>query len=86
MTGSKPQSADSIFMPGQTAHESGVYHAVHHPEHRPAHSLLLRRGDRFPGCRRCESPVYLLIHAAPYLGEDADFAPEPSRKHKSQAV
>lgn len=84
MPGSKPQLADSIFKPGETARESGIYHAVHYPEHRPAHSLLLRRGDCFPGCRRCDSPVYLLIHAALWLGEDADFAPEP--KHKSQAV
>ena len=74
MASPKLQREESIFKPGQTVGVSGVYNAVHHPEHRKSHPLLLKRGERFPRCAGCDATVFLLIYAAPYLSEDPDFS------------
>ncbi len=79
----KPQRADSMFKPGQKVLESGVYNAVHHPEHRHSHSLLLRVGDAFPRCSRCESTVFLKVFTAPHFAEDPDFGARKVPKRTS---
>lgn len=73
MPGPKPQRAETLCKPGQRVRQSGIYNAVHHPEHRRAHALLLKRGETFPRCSRCEFTVFLLIFAAPHFREDPDF-------------
>ena len=73
MLSPKLQSETSIFKPGQGVGASGVYNAVHHPEHRKPHPLLMKHGETFPKCPQCDATVFLLILAAPHLSEDADF-------------
>ena len=80
MASPKLQREESIFKPGQVVSDSGVYNAVHHPEHRKSHPLLLKRGEMFPRCPSCDATVFLLIFAAPYLSEDPDFG---GRRHNS---
>ena len=53
---------------------SGIYECKHTGGARSTITLL--RGTRFPDCEKCGSAVtYRLVHAAPYIHEDPDFAP-----------
>ncbi len=54
---------------------SGIYEGEHAEGEREMITLL--RGSRFPSCEKCGNRVsYRLEHAAPYIQEDPDFAPE----------
>lgn len=68
-------TGDSLFRPNQSVPFTGVYHAIHHPSHRPTHSVILRGGENFPKCGKCEYTVFLLVSAIPHVTEDEDFRP-----------
>ncbi len=73
MPSSKPEQKAELFKPGDTVHP-GVYQAVDHSEHRAASTIVLKRREKFPGCRRCEHTVFLLVHAALHFSEDPDLS------------
>ena len=68
---------DTLHEPGRTVPATGVYNVIHHPGHRPNHPVMLKAGDTFPPCRRCEHAVYLLVSVAPYIFDDEDFKADP---------
>jgi hypothetical protein len=65
-------AADSVFKSGQPVRSTGVYNVVHYPSHRMTHPIILKDGETFPKCAKCEHTVFLLILAALHFSEDAD--------------
>ncbi len=52
---------------------SGIYECKHGDGQRETITLI--RGARFPECQECGPQLsYRLVHAAPYIYEDPDFA------------
>ncbi len=52
---------------------SGIYECKHEDGQRETITLI--RGTRFLGCQECGDRVtYRLMHQAPYIYEDPDFA------------
>ena len=73
----KPILHTTIFLPGQPVLESGIYEVIHDKNHRQAHEAVMHRNDMFPVCDQCELRVrFKLIHSAPYIFDDEDFADE----------
>ena len=64
---------DQLFKPGSIAPRTGMYNAIHHPGHRPMHAIVLKHGEKFPVCKKCEYTVFLLVAVAPHFSEDEDF-------------
>jgi hypothetical protein len=72
MSGDNPERATHLFKPGGKVEHTGMYQAVHQPEHRKAHTVMLKRGEKFPPCAKCDHTVFLLLVAAEHISEDAD--------------
>ena len=68
-------TGDNLYKPGGAAPATGIYNVIHHPGHRASHSVMLRVGDTFPKCPKCEHTVFLLVTVAPYVFDDEGFKP-----------
>ena len=77
MPSSKAERSDHLFKPGGKVEQSGMYKAVHQPEHRKAHTVMLNRGEKFPACAKCEHTVFLLLMASEHISEDPDLGGKP---------
>ena len=73
----EPNPSDTLYTPGMLIPESGVYSAIHHPPHRPTHPVVMRKGDKFPQCTKCDRTGFLAIFVARAIFEDEDFRPAP---------
>jgi hypothetical protein len=64
-----------IFPSGRNVPETGIYLALHPGERCSQSEFVLMREHAFPSCATCGDAVeFRLLRAAPYIGEDADFA------------
>jgi hypothetical protein len=68
------------FRPGTPVPLTGIYLALHAAEHHSRTELVLMRDRIFPLCETCgQGVVFQLLYAAPYIGDDADFAGDVER-------
>lgn len=56
-----------IFKPGETVEASGIYKVIHDPKHTKEHEVTCVYGKRFPPCRDCDHPRFVLVHAAKHI-------------------
>lgn len=78
---------DCPYEPGKFVPFSGLYEICHADEARA--SVVFTKEEVFPECRRCGSRVrYKLLHAAPHISEDPDFAAsqEPEDNPETKAL
>ena len=62
-----------VYATGQEIPESGIYVLGNHPHPLPKEVTLLR-GEVFPCCSKCTTPVeFFLVHAAPYAETNKGF-------------
>lgn len=73
MSTARPSRGDT-FRSGEIVSQSGLYRVEHlHASCDPLQVVLIAR-DRFPECPACGTDTqYTLVHAVPYIHEDADF-------------
>ena len=64
-----------IYQSGSKVPATGIYIALHSGERCSQSEFVLMRERAFPSCATCGDAVeFRLVCAAPYIGEDADFA------------
>ena len=64
-----------IYHSGSKVPATGIYLALHPGERCSQTQFVLLRERAFPACVTCGDAVeFRPLHAAPYIGEDADFA------------
>jgi hypothetical protein len=56
-----------VFKPGQDVPRSGIYKVIHDPTHSQEHEVTCIFGKRFPPCRGCTHPRFVLIRAAQHI-------------------
>lgn len=66
-------SVGDIFKPGDEVPHSGIYRVVHDPEHSQPHEVTCVYGKRFPPCRGCAHPRFILVRAAIHIDSHDHF-------------
>jgi len=57
----------AIFKPGDTVPVSGIYRVTHDPKHTQEHEVTCVKGKRFPPCRDCAHPRFVLQRKAHHI-------------------
>jgi hypothetical protein len=55
------------FKPGEEVPHSGIYRVIHDPRHAQEHEVTCVHGKRFPPCRGCIHPRFVLVKAARHI-------------------
>ena len=55
------------FKPGDEVPRSGIYKVIHDPEHAQQHEVTCIYGRKFPPCRGCHHPRFVLVRAAIHI-------------------
>jgi hypothetical protein len=66
MGGTMAKVGDS-FKPGDDVPASGIYKVIHDPTHTQEHEVTCVHGKRFPPCRDCRHPRFVLVRAARHI-------------------
>lgn len=61
------------FKPGDTVERSGIYRVVHDKNHTQPHDVTCVYGKRFPPCRGCNHPRFILKVAAQHIEQNEHF-------------
>ncbi len=62
-----------VFGPGETVPLSGIYKVIHDPRHAQEHEVTCIYGKRFPPCRGCDHPRFVLVRAATHIENHKHF-------------
>jgi hypothetical protein len=63
------------YKPGDFVPCSGIYKVVHEgPKHRLTHDVTCIEGRRFPPCKTCEHPEFVLRYQAIHVNDHAAFS------------
>jgi hypothetical protein len=65
--------AGDEFKPGEDVPHSGIYRVVHDPEHEEEHEVTCVYGKKFPPCRGCRHPRFVLIRKAQHIESNDNF-------------
>jgi len=57
-------SLGDVFKPGDAILHSGIYRVLHDSAHQEPHDVTCLHGRRFPSCRCCDFPRFILIRGA----------------------
>jgi len=57
----------TVFKPGDTVPVSGIYRVTHDPRHTQEHEVTCVKGKRFPPCRDCAHPRFILQRKAHHV-------------------
>ena len=52
------------FWASEICRQSGIYQVSHDPPHAQKHEVTCIKGKRFPRCRNCGHPRFVLVKAA----------------------
>jgi hypothetical protein len=63
----------AVFKPGEAVPHSGIYRVSHDPEHAQEHEVTCLFGKRFPPCRGCDQPRFVLVRAARHVETQEHF-------------
>jgi len=61
------------FKPGDEVPNSGIYRVIHDPKHTQEHEVTCVYGKRFPPCRGCQHPRFVLVRAAQHIESSESF-------------
>jgi hypothetical protein len=61
------------FKPGDAVPNSGIYKVTHDPAHTQAHEVTCVHGKKFPPCRGCKHPRFVLVRAAQHIDTHEHF-------------
>jgi hypothetical protein len=61
------------YKPGDVVPESGIYNVTHHPKHAERHQVTCVEEERFPPCKRCDHPRFVLAKAAVHIKDQLSF-------------
>ena len=62
-----------VFKPGDLVPASGVYKVIHDPAHTQEHEVTCVYGKKFPPCRGCAHPRFVLKVAAQHIDNHEHF-------------
>jgi hypothetical protein len=68
-----PVNPGDIFKPGDEVQSSGVYRVVHDSTHSQEHEVTCVYGKKFPPCRGCRHPRFVLVRAAHHIDTHEHF-------------
>jgi hypothetical protein len=66
-------NAGDVFKPGDDVPNSGIYRVVHDPKHAQEHEVTCISGKKFPPCRGCAHPRFVLVKAALHIDAHEHF-------------
>ena len=55
------------FKPGESCPHSGIYRVIHDPKHTQEHEVTVIYGKKFPPCRDCRHPRFVLVKKALHI-------------------
>jgi hypothetical protein len=61
------------YKPGDIVPESGIYKVTHDPKHAAAHDVTCIEGRKFPPCKGCDHPRFVLLRAAKHIAQQRSF-------------
>lgn len=61
------------YEPGDIVPESGIYRVTHDLRHAEPHEVTCIEGRRFPPCKGCDHPKFVLIRAAKHIAGQRSF-------------
>ena len=73
-------SLGDVFKPGDPILHSGIYRVMHDPAHEEPHDVTCLHGQRFPSCRCCNFPRFVLIRGAEPLDANHHFSDPRDRR------
>ena len=62
-----------VFKPGDEVPHSGIYKVIHDPAHAQQHEVTCVYGKKFPPCRDCSHPRFVLVRAAIHIDASEHF-------------
>jgi hypothetical protein len=72
VSASRPQKK---YRPGELAPITGIYRVTHGSRHRPAHDVVIIRGELLPACRTCFTNLtFEVVNAISHVTHDWDFS------------
>ncbi len=63
----------NIYKPGDVVDASGIYRVTHDPSHTQPHEVTVIAGKRFPPCRSCAQPRFMVERLAQHVGDHEHF-------------
>jgi hypothetical protein len=64
---------DIEYKPGDTVEDSGIYEVRHDNFHAKKHEVTCVYGKRFPPCRGCDHPTFVLVRRAQHIESNENF-------------
>lgn len=61
------------FKPGEKVPNSGIYGVTHDPKHEQYHEVTCIAHKRFPPCRNCDHPRFVLVKKALHIEQHEHF-------------
>lgn len=61
------------YKPGDEVPKSGIYRVIHDPRHAEEHEVTCVYGKKFPPCRSCAHPRFILVRSAHHIETDEFF-------------
>jgi hypothetical protein len=62
------------YKPGDVVPKSGIYRVTHDPKHAAAHEVTCIEGRRFPPCKGCDHPQFVLMKGAVHINDQRSFS------------
>ena len=66
-------SVGDVFKSGDDVPDSGIYKVIHDPIHAQEHEVTCVYGKKFPPCRGCPHPRFVLTRAAQHIDTHEHF-------------
>jgi hypothetical protein len=64
----------TVFKPGESCGQSGIYLVIHDPEHDEHHEVIILDGEPIPPCNQCgHNPQFTLLRPAVHVSTHAAF-------------
>ncbi len=64
----------TVYKPGDTVPDSGIYKVVHDYVHREEHEVTCVKGEHFPPCNHCgHHPRFAAVRLAHHVHNHANF-------------
>ena len=63
----------ATYRPGDVVEASGIYQVIHDPAHAQEHEVTCVYGKRFPPCRGCPHPRFVLVRRAQQIESNEHF-------------
>jgi hypothetical protein len=62
------------YKPGDTVPASGIYQVTHETRHHQPHDVTCIEGKKFPPCKTCAHPRFVLKYKAQHIADHSSFS------------